>query len=197
MGSVGSGFCKKTRALLSQPTETFQSVRNEAARPVLHYFWTLLGLFSTLSTLAHLSNIKLLIELESLPDVAGFILLIVLFIVLRFLLGLLVVGIIAGCVHLAITKLGAERPFRETLKIIIYAMTPFMLFGWLPIPYIALPLLAWSFWLAILGIGEVQHLPQKKAAIAMALSVCVLSVVIGLIYWFVIRPIFEMGPITL
>jgi hypothetical protein len=194
---VGSGFWKKARALLSQPTETFQTVRNEAARPVLHYFWTLLGLFSTLSTLAHISGIKLLIELESLPDVAGFVLLIVLFIVLRFLLGLLVVGIIAGCVHLAITHLGAERPYRETLKIIIYAMTPFMLLGWLPIPYIALPLLVWTIWLALLGIGEVQHLPQKKAFIAVGLSVCVLSVAIGLIYWFCIRPLLEMGPITI
>ena len=194
---MGSGFCKKARALLSQPTETFQSVRDEAARPVLHYFWTLLGLFSTLSTLAHISGIKLLIELESLPDVAGFVLLIVLFIVLRFLLGLLVVGIIAGCVHLAITHLGAERPYRETLKIIIYAMTPFMLLGWLPIPYIALPLLVWTIWLALLGIGEVQHLPQKKALIAMGLSVCVLSVAIGLIYWFGIRALLETGPITI
>lgn len=194
---MGSGFCKKARALLFQPTKTFQVVHDETTRPVLHYFWTLLGLFSTLSTLAHLSNIKLLIELESLPDVAGFIMLILLFIVLRFLLGLLVVGIIAGCIHLVISHIGAERPFRETLKIIIYAMTPFMLLGWLPIPYIALPLLVWSFWLAIIGIHEVQHLPQNKAALAVTLSVCVLSLVIGLMYWFIIRSIIEQGPMML
>ena len=194
---MASGFWKKARALISRPTETFQAVRDEATRPVLHYFWTLLGLFSTLSTLAHLPKIEILIELESFPQLAGFVMLIVLFIVLRFVAGLLIVGAIAGCAHLAIAHFGEPRSFRETLKILIYAMTPFMLLGWVPIPYIALPLLVWTFWMGIIGIREIQNLTQKQAAFAMIFSFSVLAVCVGLIYWFIIRAVLEAGPVLL
>jgi hypothetical protein len=166
------------KGLLIHPGETFTLLKQSSlTRAYRHYvvlliFYTVLaGMVSVFS--ASMSYHDLLTQSASIPVIGSLLsvkisLLKPLFInwavfitYITFLLLLLAVFFKGLFLHAFVILVGGEQGAVRTIQAVMYAATPFFLFGW--IPYTAIPGAIWSLLLCIIGLMILQDLPGWKA----------------------------------
>ncbi|MFH1420702.1 MAG: YIP1 family protein [Candidatus Aenigmatarchaeota archaeon] len=126
-------------------------------------FFSKLGgetLMDTLTYMLAICAIQLLIGvLTNLGYIAQFHLM-----VLYWFSGILMIFIVAGLMHLFVMLLGIDREWNKyflTLKVSVYAMTPFVLLGWIPI--VSLIASVWLVYLMVKGISVFYQVKMTKA----------------------------------
>jgi hypothetical protein len=108
--------------------------------------------------------------------------------------GILAGGLIGAVVfgawlHLWVYILGGRRGIWQTLKVVMYGDTPYLLFGW--VPFIGFFFMLWSLVLGILGIRELQEISTLKAIVAVALAV-----MIPLVLLLILAAFFMIASVT-
>jgi len=180
LNNMLSDFVEKAKGFLMQPTETFQKYKGEELGPALTYYVILVIIFALLTGILALAGISGMFGgLGGLA--AGFVGVIVMIIVLIILM-LIAAFIDAIFYHLGAKVVGGQKPYNETLKALLYASTPGLLLGWIPI--IQIIGYIWSLVLLIIGIREMQEISTGRAIAAIIVGiiiVVIIAVIIGLI----------------
>ena len=188
------GSCIQTiKGLLIQPFDTFEQLRSTTLSDAYRYYVILLVLYSALLGVASVSSVyislyDLLIHYASIPvfgsifaaKIELFRPLIInwsIFIVyITFVLLLFAIFLKGLFIHVFVILLGGEQGITRTVQVLMYAVTPFFLIGW--IPYLSIIGLIWSVILCIIGLCILQDMPVWKAAAVVGIPTAL--VIIGL-----------------
>ena len=167
-----SGIFKKMNGVLFHPTETFaKTIPKDTLKDTLIYLLILAGIFTILEALLLLMGeyayVSILsgVAVGSFPEMA--------LILILFFAGLVVSAVIfAAYMHIWAYLAGGREGITETGKAVIYALTPFLIFGWIPLLGFVMGL--WSFILIVMAIRELQNLTLVKAFFAVAIGYLIL-----------------------
>jgi hypothetical protein len=184
-------FVKNVQGFLMSPVEAFKQVGAKSLGAAYQYYTMLLVIFAVLYgivTLAvgafmfngyvqQLSMVPLIGKILSaqLAKFGAFVMASELFYVYMVFLALLFgVFLVGFLLHVFVIMMDGKKGVRETIKTTMFAATPGLLLGWIPI--ICIIGWVWSFVLLILGFRDNNGLSFEKAVF-----VAVIPVILGLI----------------
>ena len=152
--------------VLLDPVESFQQSKNDKPEEVLTYFVVLFLINSVLSTIV--KDMGLDSETITLIPAFGNIFFIFAFIVVSFLV-LAVIFVLL--LHFWLYILCGKGGIMQTIKSFVYASTPMLLFGWIPV--IGFIFTIWSAVLNVLGIRELHKMSTEGAAGAFVAAIII------------------------
>jgi len=182
---------KKVKGLLMAPTQTFRASKGDSLGHAFRYYtillviWAVLaaivavtvGVFAFQDMLIRLGSMGILGNLlaKSLADFGGFVATVNLFIVYMIFLVALVGVFIKGFLwHVFVLLFGGTKDIEQTIKTTMYAMTPVLLLGWIPV--IAIIGVIWGLALLILGLTEMQEMEMGKAILVVVVPLVLLLI---------------------
>ena len=158
-----SGITEKMKGVLFHPTETFaETIRNDTLKDTLIYLLILVAIFTVLLGVILLVGVSAYAGL--LTGIAAGGLSVIALIPMLFFTGLLGAVIFAVYMHIWVYLVGGREGITETWKAVIYASTPSLLFGWIPV--VGFVVWLWSLVLMVIGIRELQNMTLARAALA-------------------------------
>jgi hypothetical protein len=157
----------KVQGFLFNPVETFRKSRDDEPGPVFAYFIALLLFDAILTTLITLLGIGSKMFEGMMPAIGSPVVLFVAIFVGGFIFTLL--GSV--WIHLWVWMVGGRKGIFQTIKAIMYGMTPNLLLGWVPL--VGIVFFIWAIILEILGIRELHEISASKAVIAMAIAIII------------------------
>jgi hypothetical protein len=182
------GFIEKTKSFLFTPIETFKKVREEDIGVGLKYFIIWLVIYAALTTVVSLVVGAMLGSIyRNIPGFSGYgsflgVIVGPIAAVISFIMILLsgFVGIFIGSalIHIGVLLVGGKKGYNQTIKAVMYGITPAFLLGWIPIAGIIFSL--WSLLLEILGVRELQEISTGKAILAVLLPVIAIAIVVAI-----------------
>lgn len=184
---MASDFIDKMKGFLFSPVETFQASRSEELGEAVRYYVILLAFYSLLSGI--LIGIGLSV-LSSIPGMGGAVvpvggLFMIIIIFIAGLIGIFITGII---LHIFVYLVGGRNGLEQTLKAVMYASTPSLLLGWIPL--IGIIAAIWVIVLEVLGIRELHDISTGRAVLAVLLPIVI---VVLLVFLAVILGFFLLG----
>lgn len=174
----------KAQGFMVNPVECYQNSRGDESFVVL-YFLALLAVSAVLTTGCALIGISAVGSFTQMMPAAA----VPPALFLCFLVGgIIMTAVFSLWLHLWVYILGGRKGIWQTVKAVVYGMTPGLLLGW--IPFIG-PLFAlWSIVLQILGIRELQEISSKRAILALFIAVVVpLMLLILLALYFMVNTV--------
>jgi len=170
VSSMLTTILAKIKGFLFNPVETFRSSRDDTPGTVLGYFSVLLAIDAVLTSVITVLGIGFLgLFGQYLPPTGPFLPVIIFVLVL--VGGLIWALVISAWVHLWVYLLGGRKGIFQTVKAVLYGLTPGLLFGWIPVVGFFFSL--WAIVLEILGIRELQELSTGKAILALFIAVMI------------------------
>lgn len=163
---------------LRRPTKLFSEIGLEGLRESLTYYLVLLAFFSAMYsimtfTLIDLGIVQVPPELTEQPNFHTILTsyCLRLFVVLL-LFGGVGIFVYSAWLHLWVVIFKGEESFTETLKSVIYSLTPVLLFGWIPgwIFIIGLILFLWYLILQIFSLAQIHRISVSHAFFAFLVS---------------------------
>ena len=179
-GKVINTIIATIKGVILNPVETFRASRDDTADAVFAYLGVLL-LFNAIMSAAIVALSFTVIPgllmyswimtgYPLLAPVMGLGVPVAVFFSILFYWIILI--ILAGAwIHLWVYILGGRNGIMPTMKAFMYGMTPWLLFGWIPV--IGIFFAVWSFLLDILGIRELAGLSTGRAARSMIVSLLI------------------------
>lgn len=172
-------FLDKIVGFLARPAETFRAVRGETMGDAGIFFLLLLVVHSVLVAamvylgFAAVNGSGLGIDTGADAGIMSF----VWALIFAFIWGILTLVVWAVVLQIGAKALGGRGEFADAFKIAVYAQTPYLLLGWIPvIGWIVTQL--WALWLTIVGVRELYGLETGKAA-AVAVVALILYVMVS------------------
>ncbi|MFA4859420.1 YIP1 family protein [Methanoregula sp.] len=160
----------KIKGFLLNPVETFRSSREDTSGTVLAYFSALLVLDAVLTSAVTVLGIGFLGAFgQYLPHAGPFLPVVIFLLVL--VGGLVWALIISAWIHLWVFIFGGRKGIFQTVKAVLYGLTPSLLFGWIPV--IGFFFTLWAIVLEILGIRELQEISSGKAILVLFIAVMI------------------------
>jgi hypothetical protein len=158
-------FLDKIVGFLARPAETFRAVRDETLTDAAIYYLLLLIFTSVLGGLmvylgfAVMDGSGLGINTGTEAGIMSF----VWALIFIYIWGLFTLVIWAIVLQIGAKALGGRGEFADAFKVAVYAQTPFLLLGWIPvIGWIITQL--WAVWLTVVGVRELYGVETGKAA---------------------------------
>ena len=168
---MASGIFEKMKGVLFHPSKTFaEDLRDDTLKDTLIYLLILVVIFTILAGVLMLVGVSAYAGLAT-GIVAGGLSVLAL-IPMLFFVGLVGAIIFALYMHIWVYLVGGREGITETWKAVIYAATPSLLFGWIPV--IGFLMWLWSFVLVVMGIRELQQVTLVRAFIAVVIGYLVL-----------------------
>ena len=172
----------KIKGFILSPLVTFEKVKEESVDEAIRYYFSLLVIYTVIASIIYFitdyKNEPMLLFFSMLGLIAG---------------GLLILIIGAAWLHLWIVLLGGKG-YTKTVKVIAYARTPQLLFGWISIlPSLLMHnfiisrildlllegiFLAWVFALTVIGVREIHEFTTSKALLSVIISLIPLILLI-------------------
>jgi len=183
------------KGFIMSPSEMFKKTSGKSLGAAYQYYAALLVFFTVLFGIvvvsiglaAFTSMVDSMAGMPIIGDVAagaaenfsGFIISLGAFFVylvfLFYLLGVFVSGLI---IHAFVLLMGGTKGAKQTIKTTMYASTPFLLLGWIPIVssigYI------WSLVLLVIGIKENQQMETGNAVLVVIIPIVLVIILIAL-----------------
>jgi hypothetical protein len=173
---------EKIKGFLLTPVESFRNARADGTDTAAPYLIALLFIHAVLAAVISFIGINTMGMFGQMK--LGLALPVIVF------FGVLVCGAVVTIVfslwlHLWVYLLGGRKGLLQTVKAVIYGMTPTMLLGW--IPFLGFLFFLWSIVLQIIGVRELQEINSGKALVAMIIAVMVPLILLVLIamYFFI------------
>jgi hypothetical protein len=135
------------------------------------------GVFAFQDMLIRLGSMGILGNLlaKSLADFGGFVATVNLFIVYMIFLVALVGVFIKGFLwHVFVLLFGGTKDIEQTIKTTMYAMTPVLLLGWIPV--VAIIGVIWGLALLILGLAQTQEMEVGKTVLVVVVPLVLLLI---------------------
>ena len=175
-------FTDKLIGFLAKPAETFRAVRGESLRDAAVFYLLLLIFTSVLAGVmiylgfSRVTGSFLGITLGPSAGIMSFVWAVVFF----YIWGVLTLVFWAIVLQIGAKALGGKGTFDDAFKAAVYAQTPFLLLGWIPVVGAFLTQL-WAVWLTIVGVRELYGVETGKAA-----AVAVVAFVVYLLAWWIL-----------
>ncbi|MEI6841758.1 MAG: YIP1 family protein [Methanomicrobiales archaeon] len=183
-------FVETVKGFITAPVVTFQRSRDDSFGQVFTYFIILLltnAILTTVIVIAGMSVSYLFWAISGLGQVYPVIFFEYFFgggvsavpqsvFLFLFVGGIVGVFVCSAWLHLFVRLLGGRKGYLQTLKSLMYGMTPTLLLGW--VPYISFIGPVWSFVLEVLGIRELQEMSVGKAVAAVLVAMVVAVIII-------------------
>jgi hypothetical protein len=168
---MASDFIDKMKGFLFSPVETFQASRSEELGEAVRYYVILLAVYSILSGI--LIGIGLS-ALSSIPGIGGAVVPVggLFLIIITFIAGLIGIFIAGIILHIFVYLVGGRNGLEQTLKAVMYASTPSLLLGWIPLIGIIAGI--WAIVLEVLGIRELHNISTGRAVLAVLLPIVII-----------------------
>ena len=96
----------------------------------------------------------------------------IVFVIEGIIFGLIILGINAALLHLGVALVGGRNGIEETLKICLYAATPFAIAGLIPIIGPVLGVI-WALWIQMNGVWEDHDVERSQALLAVLVPVVI------------------------
>ena len=166
----------KLVGFIVRPVETFRAVRDEELAPPAIYWIVLLIINAILTGILAYLGYGAATSMQTGINIGGgagaFI---------AGLIGAIIFGIIGLILwsiflHIGAKIVGGRGDFADSFKSAVYAQTPSLLLGWIPIISIIFTL--WAIVLLFLGVRELHELDTMKAVIAVIVAVVLYIIVI-------------------
>ncbi|HDQ07422.1 MAG TPA: YIP1 family protein [Methanoculleus sp.] len=181
-------YIDKIKGFLFTPVETLIAHRDEALKDAFKYLIVLIAIFAVFEAIV----ISLFGALS--PAFPGLSALVLFLISIVFgIIGGLIMVVIGGLIlHLFVVIVGGRRGLSATIKAVIYAATPAILFGWIPV--VGLVALIWALVLGVLAIRELHEISTGRAAVAVVIPFAVLVILVILAAAFFMIATVTTGP---
>ncbi len=144
-------FFGKIKGFLLDPAKTFEALKDDNLRSALIYYLIIVVLFSTLVAFPFSKRDY---KNEDIMIVFTW----------SLVLSFIIVFIFALFIHIFVYLAGGRGGNAQTIKAVLYATTPAMLFGWIPSLYI-IAVWIWSLILAILGIHKLHGITMFRSSL--------------------------------
>jgi hypothetical protein len=158
-------FLDKIIGFISRPAETFRAVRDETLTDAAYYYLLLLLFTSVLTGVMVYLGFSVVngsgLGIDTGKD-AG-ILSLVWAVIFTYVWGLFTLVIWAVVLQIGAKALGGRGDFSDAFKTAVYAQTPFLLIGWIPIVGWLVGQL-WAVVLTVIGVRELYGVETGKAA---------------------------------
>jgi hypothetical protein len=182
----------KVRGFLFSPSETYWKVKDESLRDTLLYFSLISLVYSTLSTIMTAAGVFIhpFIALFGLGFGTGMLLAKFLTVmVFSWLLG----GLFVLLLHFWVFLLGGRKKIDQTVLVVFYQLTPFMLIAW--IPDIG-PLVGtlWTLVVGVIGIEELHQFSRLRAAAAVILAILTGLIFLPVLFRTLLIQVISTGP---
>ncbi|MBT8508603.1 hypothetical protein AZH53_09320 [Methanomicrobiaceae archaeon CYW5] len=181
-------YIDKIKGFLLDPVATLVAHRGEALEDAFKYLVVLLVIFAVLQALFT----SVFIGAMAFPGmtVAVFALLGIVFGIVGGLLGFVIGGVI---LHLFVLIVGGRMGLSATLKAVIYAATPGLLFGW--IPFVGFIASLWALVLEVLAIRELHEISTARAVFAVVIPFALVVILAILAIGFFTIASVTSGPV--
>ena len=183
------------KGFIMSPSEMFKKTNGKSLGAAYQYYVALLVFFTVLFGIvtvsiglaAFTSMVDSMAGMPIIGDVAagaaenfsGFIISLGAFFVylvfLFYLLGVFVSGLI---IHAFVLLMGGTKGAKQTIKTTMYASTPFLLLGWIPI--VSTISYIWSLVLLVIGIKENQQMETGNAVLVVIIPIVLVIILIAL-----------------
>jgi hypothetical protein len=158
-------FLERVVGFVTRPAETFRAVRGETVTDAAVYYLLLLVLQSVLAGLMVYLGFSVLdgsaLGIDTGRD-AG-LMSFVWALVFTYIWGLFTLVVWAVVLQIGAKALGGRGDFADAFKTAVYAQTPYLLLGWIPIVGWLLTQL-WAVVLTVIGVRELYRLETGTAA---------------------------------
>jgi hypothetical protein len=174
---------QKAKGFLFSPVETFRDSRADEIRTILSYFGVLLLFYAAVTAVLEtgLLFLEFFLSDSTVSPSRKIFMVFLIPVALFFALligGALLVFLFGIWTHLWVYLLGGCNGFMQTIRAILYSMTPNLLLGWIPF---ALPVtMLWTFILLFYGIREFQEMSESRAVAVILISVIIPIIVVVL-----------------
>jgi hypothetical protein len=182
---------QKVKGFLMAPSETFRASKGDSLGKAFQYFTILLVIWAVLAAIVttvmgYIAFQDALIRLAStgilgtllaraLANFSGFISTVSLFVVYAMFLMALVGIFIAGFLwHVFVLLFGGKKDIEQTIKTLMYAATPTLLLGWIPV--VAIIGYIWTLALMILGLPETQEMTIGEAVLVVVVPLIMMLI---------------------
>lgn len=186
---MGIGI-ERIKGFLWRPAETFEASKEETLSDAYVYFFLLLVIFSVLlavivgivlaNPVAH-SILGMAPDLELLKIITA---LSVTGIIIGGTVGVLIAGI---WIHIWAYAFGGRNGLAQTIKVLLYAATPLLVLGWIPVIGTGIGAI-WSLLLLLTGLMHLQGMYSGRAILALVATLLVPVIIIGVIAVVVVGP---------
>ena len=187
-------FYEKVKGFILEPSKTFDTTKEDTLEDALKYYVGITAIFSAISAVLSAFASTLFgsimggfgMMVGASAGIAGAISIFVILLIL-----MVIWAFIGGAIsHIFVYIVGGRKGIVKTIIALMYADTPYLLFGWIPI--IGLILAIWSLVLSVLGIRQFQELTTGRAILAIFIPI----IVIGIIVFAAMMAVFtfSMGP---
>jgi len=173
-------FYEKVKGFILEPSKTFDATKEDTLEDALKYYVGITAIFSVISAVLFAFASTLFGSMMGgfgmmLGAGAGITAAISIFVML---LILMVIGAFIGgaTVHIFVYILGGRKGITKTIIALMYADTPYLLFGWIPL--IGLITAIWSLVLSVLGIRQFQELTTGRAILAILLPIIIIGIIV-------------------
>jgi hypothetical protein len=174
------GVAEKAKGFLLKPSATFQATRAESLSSAFQYYVILLIIFSALMFIVYAAAFAAFPAVISGLLPAGFgaelSLYLVFFLFVLRLYGIFLSGL---AYHVFVILFGGTQGVVQTIKTVMYASTPDVLLGWIPI--ISIVGAVWTLILIIIGIRENQEMPLGRAVLVLVVPLILSLISAGLL----------------
>ncbi len=176
-------FLDKIVGFLARPAETFRAVRGETMGDAGVYFLLLLVVQAVLGGLmVYLGLARMNGSGIGVNAVAGDPMSFVWALIFTYIWGLLTLVVWSVVLQIGARALGGRGEFSDAFKTAVYAQTPYLLLGWIPVIGWVITQL-WALVLTIIGVRELYGLDTGKAA-AVAVVALILYLMVSWILLF-------------
>ncbi len=101
------------------------------------------------------------------------------------ILGVIGIFILGFILHVFVYLMGGRKGSKQTIKAVMYASTPVLLFGWIPSIYYIAAL--WSLVLFILGIRKLQEITTARAILTLVIPIIILFVIAAVFVYMIFQ----------
>ncbi|GAB7016422.1 YIP1 family protein [Methanogenium cariaci] len=178
---MSTEFIDNVKGFLLNPIETLIAHKDESLGDALRYFAIIMSICGAFYGIMIGLNFAVTETLTGLPaSLAAFgaIGVVLVAIVATIIFGIITLFITGIILHIFVYIAGGRKDVSTTLRTVIYAATPSLLFGWIPL--IGILANFWSLALEIFAIRELHEISTARAVIAVILPFILMIILVAL-----------------
>ncbi|WP_062399619.1 YIP1 family protein [Methanogenium cariaci] len=179
---MSTEFIDNVKGFLLNPIETLIAHKDESLGDALRYFAIIMSICGAFYGIMIGLNFAVTETLTGLPAslaafgaIGGVVLVAIVATIIFGIITLFITGII---LHIFVYIAGGRKDVSTTLRTVIYAATPSLLFGWIPL--IGILANFWSLALEIFAIRELHEISTARAVIAVILPFILMIILVAL-----------------
>ncbi len=185
-------FFEKVKGFLLEPSKTFDAIKGENLSEAIKYYAVIAAVYSALfavllalvltfvgtlfGSMMGGQNLGMLMGAGAAGSAIIFFVLFMIFTIIGAIVG-------GAILHIFVYIVGGRKGIAQTIKAVMYGLTPGLLLGWIPI--IGFIAAIWSLVVEIIGIRQLHELTTGKAVLAVLIPIIIVIlavIVVGFTY---------------